>query len=141
MKKFALMILTALIGLGLCTGCNLGSVSTDDVAGYVSGIQPEQAVSLATNLLALPAIQNLANAIMADSNLVAALTNAWADVEDDYTTPDEVAETNPSGSDTSTALPAIGAGKTLTGWGPVNFWWKKFQTRHCPPKAFCWRQN
>lgn len=123
MKKFALMILTALIGLGLCTGCNLGSVSTDDVAGYVSGIQPEQAVSLATNLLALPAIQNLANAIMADSNLVAALTNAWADVEDDYTTPDEVAETNPSGSDTSTALPAIGAGKTLTGWGPVNFWW------------------
>ena len=122
MKKFVWIILVSLIGLGLCTGCNLGSVSTDDVAGYVSGIQPEQAVSLATHLLALPAIQNLANAIMADSNLVATLTNAWAEVEGNYLTPDEVAAPGAAAGDTSTALPAIGSG-TITGWAPVNHWW------------------
>lgn len=86
MKKTLSMILVSILGFGLC-GCNIGNVSTDDVADYVSGIEPGQAVSLATNLLTLPAIQNLANAIMADSNLVATLTNAWADAQDDYVLP------------------------------------------------------
>lgn len=125
MKKFLMMILTALVGFGLCSGCNLGSVSTDDIADYVSGVEPGQAVSLATNLLALPAIQNLANAIMADSNLVATLTNAWNEVEGDYVTPDEIEDGTapPAAGDASTALPKIGGGKTIAGWAPVNFWW------------------
>lgn len=125
MKKTLSMILVSLLGLCLC-GCNIGSVSTDDVADYVSGIEPGQAVSLATNLLTLPAIQNLANAIMADPNLVATLTNAWNEVEGDFVTPDELnpdAGGAPDSGAISSALPKIGGGKTITGWAPVNFWW------------------
>ncbi len=125
MKKILMMILSALVAFGLCSGCNLGSVSTDDVADYVSGVEPGQAVSMATNLLALPAVQNLANAIMADSNLVATLTNAWNEVEGDYVTPDEIDDepAPPAAGDASTALPKIGGGQTITGWAPVNYWW------------------
>ena len=104
--KFFPLLLAVLLGLGLCA-CNLGSVSTDDVADYVSGIEPGQAVSLATNLLTLPAVQDLANAIMADSNLVATLTNAWNDVEGDYVTPDEIEDdpaAPPASGDISAAL-------------------------------------
>lgn len=125
MKKFLLMMLVSILALCLC-GCNLGSAPTDDIADFVSGVDPQEAVTLATNLLAVPAIQDLANAIMADSNLVATLTSAWANVEGDYVTPDEVVPEpggTPDSGAVSSALPKIGAGKTITGWAPVNFWW------------------
>lgn len=125
MKKFLLMMLVCFLGLGLW-GCSLGSASTDDIADFVSGVDPQEAVTLATNLLAVPAIQDLANAIMADSNLVATLTSAWANVEGDYVTPDEVVPEpggTPDSGAVSSALPKIGAGKTITGWAPVNYWW------------------
>ena len=116
--KFVPPLLAALFGLVLC-GCNLGSVSTDDVADYVSGIEPEQAVSLATNLLTLPEVQNLANAIMADSNLVATITNAWNEVEDQYTIPGEVVTNAPGPVDpaetNAVPVPEPGAGEEVRG--------------------------
>ena len=135
--KFVPPLLAALFGLVLC-GCNLGSVSTDDVADYVSGIEPEQAVSLATNLLTLPEVQNLANAIMADSNLVATITNAWNEVEDQYTIPGEVvtnapgpvdpAETNAVPVPEPAAAPVLGK-KFEVIWIPANFWGSQGEAR------------
>ncbi len=127
MKKFLLMIPAALLGLALvgCDSDDVASVGNDQIGDFVSVLDAGQAVSLATNLLTLPAVQDLANAIMADSNLVATLTNAWEDVEADYTTPDEINDepAAPASGDVSTVLPKIGGGQTVTGWAPVNFWW------------------
>lgn len=106
MKKLAPVLLACLLGLG--AGCsNLGGVSTDEVANYVSGISPSNAVSLATNLLGNPNVIALANGILANPDLVDALTNAWADVEDQYAVPGDGSTPEPPSSTNAPADPAM----------------------------------
>jgi hypothetical protein len=107
MKKLVPVLLIALLGLFLC-GCT--------APGSASGpFTPSNAVDF---------VSGVVSNIMADSNLVSQISNAW----DQADTPSESAVTSappaaPAAA-ASTGLPKIGAGKTITGWAPVNHWWR-----------------
>lgn len=111
--------------LALAAGCGTVDLSKLNPDVLAVGLTPSNVVSVATNWLGNQTVITLANGIMSDPVLVENIQKAWAEFAAHYDLPDQLdaGGGDEVQADSSTALPVIGGGKTITGWAPVNHWW------------------
>lgn len=120
--KFGKCWALALLGLLLsgCAGWHLDALQTLDPATITEGISQEQATQLVQAWLGDSNVVAWVEGLLTDEQLMAQLESAWNQFESST----GVSIGSSGTADSSSDLPSIGGGKTVTGYGPVNYAWQ-----------------